>query len=91
MVDDFLWKPEVIVDTTNSTVVLFWAARDQRRRRPGQSAYSREVDNMNCFVITFDQSGNICKWTGYWDNEFPPMLAAMGEVTGALDLNSYTW
>jgi hypothetical protein len=76
-----LCTPHVLVDTTNSKVIIMSdLVINIDGGLPGQAHL---VQNKICFNFTLE-GGKACTWDCYWNNEEPTMLAALSEVSAAL-------
>ena len=38
-----------------------------------------------CFVLTLDETQKVCAWDGFWDNEYAPMLEALGKTMAKME------
>jgi len=82
MVSNFLYKPDVLVDTTNSKVIM---SGRLIINIDGKLGSPNLIDNKIAFVLKYDGAGKICEWIGYWDQGYAPMLEALGKVSKALE------
>ena len=83
MVDNFvLIDPTVVVDTTNSKVVI--AGTLIINITGGVAGETNLVRNPITFILTVDDKEQVTRWEAYWDNENADMLAALGKVTALM-------
>jgi len=81
MVSCMCFQPDVLVDTTNSKVVMF----DKLVINiDGGFPEANLVHNKLCFVLTLNEDKKVTNWTGIWDNEYAPMLEALGKVSAKM-------
>jgi hypothetical protein len=85
MVSDFMWDPKVLVDTTNAKVVMMGT---NVINVDGKMGKAHIVQSSMSFILGFDDAGKCSSWTAIWDNEFPPMLEALGKVAAALQVDA---
>ena len=77
MVSTMCYAPDVLVDTTNSKVLTTGQAVINV---DGGFPEANLVQNKLGHLLTLDESGKVSSWVGLWDNEYPPMLAALAKV-----------
>ena len=83
MVDNFvLIDPTVVVDTTNSKVVI--AGTLIINITGGVAGETNLVKNPITFILTVDDKEQVTRWEAYWDNENAEMLAALGKVSALM-------
>ena len=77
MVSTMCYAPDVLVDTTNSKILITGQAVINV---DGGFPEANLVQNKLGHLLTLDESGKVSSWVGLWDNKYPPMLAALAKV-----------
>jgi len=72
--------PKVLVDTTNSKIII---TGELVINIDGGLPQSHLVPNQICFILTLN-GGQVTNWEAYWNNADPVMLQALATVSTAL-------
>ena len=81
MVSRVCWSMQTpIIDTTQSRIVMTGALVINIDGGLPDNANLIHDGRGMCFVLTLDETQKVCAWDGFWDNEYPPMLEALGKT-----------
>jgi hypothetical protein len=81
MVPTALIKPTMIVDTTNSKVIM---NGEMTINIDGGFHEAHLVQNPVSFVLSLDENRKVVSWSAHWNNEDPKMLQALHKVGAKL-------
>jgi len=81
MVSTALIRPTMIVDTTNSKVIM---NGEMTINIDGGFHEAHLVQNPVSFVLSLDENRKVVSWSAYWNNEDPKMLQALHKVGAKL-------
>lgn len=81
MVSTVCLSPQVLVDTTNSKIII--TGEPMVINIDGGLPQSHLVPIQVCFILTLD-SGKVTRWEAYWNNADPVLLEALATVSSAL-------